>query len=207
MNTIYLIRHGEIVGRSKDHRFIGRMDLPLSDLGREQMRRLAGHPVLQGVDKVLTSPLLRCTESATILTAHLKCTATEVIPDLAEIDLGEWEGLTVDEVKNRFPGQYEARGGNLADFRPENGESFADLQSRCWPILERAAACACKDVAIVAHAGVNRVLLCKILDIPLGDLFRLQQEFGCCNIINRDGARYHVTYHNFLPEYSRSSPL
>ncbi len=198
MSTIYLIRHGEIAGRSKEHRFIGRLDLPLSDLGRKQIHRLAGHPCLQAVDKVLSSPLLRCTESAAILTAHLKCPAAEMSADLAEIDLGEWEGLTVAEVKNRFPGQYEARGNDLAGFRPDNGESFSDLLCRCWPVFEQAARCGSEHVAIVAHAGVNRVLLCKILGIPLGDLFCLKQDYGFCNIIHFDGEGCRVE-RNILP--------
>lgn len=199
MSTVYLIRHGEIAGRSKEHRFIGRLDLPLSELGREQMHRLAGHPCLQTVGKVLSSPLLRCRESAAILSSHLNCAAVEIIPDLAEIDLGDWEGMTVGEITNRFPGEYAARGKDLAGFRPGNGESFDGLLHRCWPVFERLTTCHDIDLAVVAHAGVNRVLLCRILAIPLGDLFRLPQDYGCCNIIYADDRKYRLGPINLLP--------
>ncbi len=199
MSTVYLIRHGEIVGRSKKHRFIGRLDVPLSDIGRDQIHRLAGHPCLQAVDKILTSPLLRCTESAAILTANLKCRDAEVIPELAEINLGAWEGLTVAEVSKRFPGEYSARGKDLPGYRPDNGESFSDLLCRCWPVFQQATHCGIKHIAIVAHAGVNRVLLCKILGMPLNNLFELKQDYGCCNSILCDRSGYRIEYLNFRP--------
>ncbi len=200
MSTLYLIRHGEITARSEQHRFIGQLDLPLSEHGRQQMRGFACHPTLQTVEKVLTSPLIRCRESAAILTAHLGCSAAEVVPDLAEINLGEWEGLTVAEVKDRFPGEYAARGNDLAGFRPVGGESFADVLRRSWPVFERAAGCGVDRVALVSHAGVNRVLLCRILGMPLNNLFRLQQDYACCNIIHCDGARYRLECLNLRPE-------
>ncbi len=73
MSTLYLIRHGDIAMPFGQHRFIGQLDLALSAQGREQMRMLACHPALQGIERMLTSPLLRCRESATILSAALGC--------------------------------------------------------------------------------------------------------------------------------------
>ncbi len=196
---MYLIRHGQIVGHSNKHRFIGQLDLSLSDIGREQVQRLAGHPCLQAVGKILTSPLVRCTESAAILRAHLQCRDTEVIPELAEINLGAWEGLTVAEVRKRFPDQYDARGKDLPGYRPENGESFSDLLCRCWPVFQQATDCAIEHIAVVAHAGVNRVLLCKILGMPLDRLFELKQDYGCCNSIHCDRSGYRLECLNFRP--------
>ena len=106
MSTLYLIRHGDIAMHSGQHRFVGQLDPALSAQGREQMRMLAGHPALQGIERMLTSPLLRCRESAAILSARLGCGAADVVSEFAEIALGEWEGLTPTEVKNRFPGEY-----------------------------------------------------------------------------------------------------
>ena len=182
MSEIYLVRHGEIT-QSSPRRFVGRTDLPLTDRGREQMAGMGRFLAARGVTRLMCSPLARCVESAAIVGAGL---AAEIAPDLREISLGAWEGLTVDEVRQRFPGRYEARGRNLAGFRPPGGESFADVQRRAWPVFELAVSNLSGPLVIVAHAGVNRVLLCRILGMPLKNLLRLDQEYGCVNILHAE---------------------
>lgn len=200
MSTLYLIRHGEIT-QSKPRRFVGQRDLPLTDRGREQASRLGDSLASQSIDKVVCSPLSRCVESARILCDRLGGTP-QILPDLREIALGAWEGLTFDEVRNHFPGCHEARGLNLAGFRPQAGESFVDLLSRAWPAFEAVVHGPDERVAIVAHAGVNRVLLCRILDIPLGNLLRLEQDYGCFNSIHHNKNGYLVENINTCPGYS-----
>lgn len=189
MNWVYLIRHGEIT-QSSPRRFVGQSDLLLTDRGREQMRQVAGYLVGRGVRRILCSPLSRCVESAGILGSALGL-RPEVVPDLREIGLGVWEGLTVDEVRERFPGAYEARGRDLSGFRPAGGESFADLQRRAWAAFEAISGFDSTQ-AIVAHGGVNRVLLCRALGMPLDNLFRLGQDYACVNTLRVDGGGFLV---------------
>lgn len=190
MSEIYLIRHGEIT-QSSPRRFVGQTDLPLTDRGREQIEKVAVFLLGRGVGRLLCSPLSRCVESAGIIGAALGI-ASEIVPDLREIALGAWEGLTVDEVRERFPGRYEARGRNLAGFRPPDGESFADVQRRAWPAFETATVEQGEPLAIVAHGGVNRVLLCRILGMPLENLFRLEQHYACVNILRQGDGEFRV---------------
>ena len=186
MQTIYLLRHGEIPG-SSPRRFVGQTELDLTACGREQMRRTAGRLKGAGVDRLVASPLGRCRESAGIVGAALGL-SPEIEPAFSEITLGDWEGLTIDDVRQRFPGSYEERGKDIANFRPPAGESFVDLSDRAWPVFLRILAGEAKSIVIVGHAGVNRVLLCRILGMPLPLLFRLRQDYACVNIIRwRDG--------------------
>jgi len=196
LSGIYLIRHGEIT-QSSPRRFVGQSDLLLTDRGREQMRQVAGYLVGRGVRRILCSPLSRCVESAGILGSALGL-RPEVVPDLSEIGLGAWEGLTVDEVRERFPGAYEARGRDLAGFRPAGGESFADLQRRAWTAFEAISGFDSTQ-AIVAHGGVNRVLLCRVLGMPLDNLFRLGQDYACVNTLRVDGGGFLVGAVNMPP--------
>jgi probable phosphoglycerate mutase len=186
LSEIYLIRHGEIT-QSSPRRFIGQSDLLLTDRGREQMRQVVEYLVGRGLSRLLCSPLSRCVESAGIVGKALGL-EPEVAADLREIGLGAWEGLTVEEVRERFPGDYEARGRDLARFRPGGGESFTDVERRAWPAFE-AVSKSNFPQAIVAHGGVNRVLLCRILGMPLENLFRLGQDYACLNVVRsgRDG--------------------
>jgi probable phosphoglycerate mutase len=191
MSTIYLIRHGEIT-QSEPRRFIGQQDHSLTERGRQQIARLAEYLDTRSIDRILASSLSRCVESADILCGLMKIDEAEIIPDLREIGLGAWEDLTVDQVRRNFPGDYEARGRDLAGFRPPGGESFADLLHRAWPVFKTVATEKDDRLAIVAHAGVNRVLLCHILGMELGNLFRLGQNYGCVNTVRHDKSGYLV---------------
>jgi len=194
MSEIYLIRHGEIT-QNCPRRFVGQTDLPLTPRGREQMARVAEFLTGRYVGRLLCSPLARCRESAEILGAALGLGA-EIVPDLREIGLGSWEGLTVDEVRDRYPGRYEARGRNMAGFRPPGGESFADVQRRAWPAFDSVSSVTEEPLAIVAHGGVNRVLLCRALGMPLDYLFRLDQNYACINILHAGFEEYRVSVMN-----------
>lgn len=195
--TVYLIRHGEITQFSP-RRFVGRTDLPLTDRGRAQMDAVAFFLADRGVARLLCSPLSRCVESATIIGQALGL-APQAVPDLREISLGAWEGLTVDEVRGRFPGSYEARGLDLAGFRPASGESFTDVQGRAWAAFKAILEEESTDVAIVAHGGVNRVLLCRILGMPLENLFRIGQDYACVNVLRPASEALCVVTMNFSP--------
>jgi probable phosphoglycerate mutase len=70
-----------------------------------------------------------------ILVGGISPASVQQVEPFKEINLGAWEGLTVDEVRFRFPGEYEQRGRDMEFFRPESGESFADLAVRSYPAL------------------------------------------------------------------------
>ena len=88
----------------------------------------------------------------------------------------------------------------IADFRPPGGESFLDLQQRVVPVFEKAVDNAGRNILIVAHAGVNRMILCHLLDIPPGNLFRLSQDWGAMNLIERQAPNgFRIQSINLLP--------
>lgn len=177
---LHLLRHGQ-TEPEEPWRFLGQREVPLSETGRAQARWW--RTILADVQfqAAVCSDLSRCCETAEILVQGRNL-ALQVLPGLREIDLGEWDGLSKAEVQRRFPGQFEARGADLAGFRPPGGESFADLQARAWaalkPLLEGPG-----PLLVVGHSGVNRVLICKTLGLPLEHLFRLGQDPGCRNIL------------------------
>src|ERR1700730_7568103 len=100
---LVLVRHGETVGNSSI-RYHGRTDVALSDLGRRQMRAarqwLAARDGARGLAPVFTSPLVRAAESARIIAGD--DTAAFVIEDFVEVDFGLFEGLTAEEIAERY---------------------------------------------------------------------------------------------------------
>lgn len=198
MSIIYLVRHGEIT-QTSPRRFVGQAELSLTSRGREQMAAVGHYLVEKGMTRLVCSSLSRCVESAVIVGAALGL-VPEILPGLREISLGAWEGLSVDEVKERYPGRYEARGRNLAGFRPPGGESFADVQRRAWTEFESIAALAANgsSVVVIAHGGVNRSILCRILGMPLENLFRLGQDYACINVVSTKEDAYCLETLNLL---------
>jgi len=189
MTTIYLLRHGMLTGDSRD-RFIGQTDLPLAPQGVAQAEAFALALRNRGIGAIHCSDLTRCRQTADILAKALDLDVS-VHDGLREVSLGEWEGLLRQEVAARWADEFVARGRDLDRYRPPGGESFSDCLARVWPVWKSAIADAGEAVAIVGHAGVNRLLLCRLLGMPVQNMFRLGQDYGCLNIaeIGRGGTR------------------
>jgi probable phosphoglycerate mutase len=132
--------------------------------------------------RICCSGLQRSVESARIIGRRIKAPLS-IIPGLAEIDLGSWDGLPISEVRRLFPGEYDQRGSDLAGYRPPGGESFSDLSARVVPAFEELVRNFEGNLLIVGHAGVNRVILCHLLGMPLANLFQLEQGYGCLNVL------------------------
>jgi alpha-ribazole phosphatase len=184
--TIYLLRHGKIALDGEQRRYIGQTDLPLDAEGVRQSERLQVLLERAGFTAVYCSDLVRSQATAKIIAGKTGA-RTEIYPGLREISLGEWEGLTFAEVAHSFPEQFEARGRDLAYYRTPGGESFADCGRRVMEAFRKIAAEGEDPVVIVGHAGVNRLILCHVLGMPLANLFRINQDFACINIIQHLG--------------------
>jgi probable phosphoglycerate mutase len=193
--TIYLLRHGDS-RQDEIRRFIGRTDHPLNETGRAQAEWW--HQELSHIpfSHICCSDRQRAVETARIIGHQQPLT---ILPALNEIDLGEWDGLPISEVRRRFTREYERRGADLVGYRPPGGESFADLSARVLPAFASAIAQADGNLLIVGHAGVNRVFLCHLLGMPLANLFRLEQEYGCLNILDFSNDAWTVRRMNIPP--------
>jgi alpha-ribazole phosphatase len=181
MTTIYLLRHGALAGDNRE-RFIGQTDLPLAPQGIEQAEAMAHALRGKGIAAIHCSDLTRSRQTAEIIGK-----AVGVEPsahsELREVSLGDWEGLLRREVAERWADEFAARGRDMDSYRPPGGESFADCLARAWPLWKTITHTDAAALAVVAHAGVNRLLLCRLLGMPVQNMFRLGQDYGCVNII------------------------
>jgi alpha-ribazole phosphatase len=180
---VYLVRHGQVADGHTD-RYHGNNDIGLSDKGVRQFEDLAAQ--LAGVDLVgiYASDLGRALTGAEIISRG-RNQAPQTIPEFREIHFGVWEGLSFTEIAARYPAELEARFQDLTSFRIPGGESLLDVSSRVLPRLNDLIAQHSEQAfIIVAHAGVNRVILSQALGLPLDHLFRLDQNYGCLNIID-----------------------
>jgi probable phosphoglycerate mutase len=178
---VCLLRHGDCRSDSVK-RFLGQADPPLNDRGRAQAE--AWQPQFSALrfEKIYASDLCRCAETAAILARGQSC-QVQHLAELREIDLGSWEGLAMTEVRRRYPADFEKRGENLLSYRTPGGENFLDLAARVIPLFDELVCEGQGQLLIVAHSGVNRVLLSHILGLPLSNLFRLRQDYAGLNLI------------------------
>lgn len=183
MTTIYLLRHGAL-SKTWRERFVGQIDPPLGPEGVRQAEALARTLSRKRVDAIFCSDLVRSQQTASIIAtaANMPFTARR---DLREIALGEWEGLLRVEVAEHDPDQFAARGRNIEHHRIPGGESFADCRERvlaAWAAIIRPE---WEHMVVVGHAGINRLLLCHFMGIPVARVFTLRQDYGCVNVIEQ----------------------
>jgi alpha-ribazole phosphatase len=180
---VYLLRHGAVQSVEDGKRYIGWQDPALSDVGLRQAHRWADYFADLALEEIFCSDLTRCLETARII--GTRCSVEpRARPELREVCLGSWEGQRFDTVKTNFPRDFQQRGDHIADHRPPEGESFRDLLHRAWPVFSAAAGRVGVRLLIVTHAGVIRVLLCRLLGMPLENLFSIGQACGALNIID-----------------------
>lgn len=180
---IHLIRHGQVAGFEQP-RYNGQADVALTDYGVEQYYRLKERLADTKISACYSSDLTRCTTGAAII-----CQAFGIEPvvrrELRELNIGAWEGLTWEEIRLSYPEGWQARLDDLVNYRVPQGESLRDVEARVMPVInEVVARHRGQDVLVVAHGGVNRVVLLNVIGAPLTGLFNIEQSFGCYNIID-----------------------
>lgn len=205
---VYLVRHGSVVG-AETRRFIGHLDVPLSPRGEGEMERLAARLASVPFAAVYASDLGRSRRSAEII-ARPHGLTPGIVPDLREMAMGRWEGLTADEIHAREPDALRDWMARVGEFPFPEGESVPALLARVWPAFERIARAHAGDrVAVVAHGGTNRAILCRALSLPLDRLLAFGQDYAALSLLEWRGDHWvlHVLNQTDPEPLVRISPL
>ena len=165
-----------------EKRYIGQIDLPLSEEGVRQAALLRARLDSEDISSIYCSDLTRTRQTSEIIAAGRDIEIIER-PGLREINLGEWEGRTFAEIEQSFPEAFRARGEDIKNYRIAGGESFAECNTRVIAAFGDIISSSSGHIVICGHAGVNRLILCHVLGIPIRYLFGIKQDYGCINII------------------------
>jgi alpha-ribazole phosphatase len=180
---LYLVRHGQVADGHTD-RYHGMNDIGLSPQGMHQFEALAAQLREVPLTGIYCSNLTRTITGAEIISRG-RAVKPEIIPEFREIHFGVWEGLSFTEIAERYPAELQARFRDLPHFCIPGGESLLHVRDRALPKLQELIQQHAEQAFIVvAHAGVNRVILSEALGLPLEHLFRLDQNYGCLNVID-----------------------
>ena len=151
MKKVYLIRHGLPDFPDGKGMCIGTTDIPMGEAGLAQAAQMAEK--LPAVTAVFSSPLTRAVQTAETIGMPVT-----VLDGLREMYAGEWDGLTFDEIRQRYPELYAARGSNITLPPPEAEDPQKGL-SRFNEALRHCAATASGDLAVVCHGGIIALFL------------------------------------------------
>lgn len=200
---IYLVRHGATVLTAED-RFAGATDVELSDIGREQARRLALRLKTENLSAVYASPLGRTLETANIL-AEPYGIPVQTREGLREISHGRWEQMTRIEVEQKFPEEAAEWDKDPYTFAPAGGESGLAVTARALPVLiEIVRAHPGERILVVSHKATIRLLLSSLLGFdPRRYRDNLDQNPAALNIVDfRDPAHARLMLFNDTSHYA-----
>jgi probable phosphoglycerate mutase len=183
---VLLARHGETPWNAEG-RYQGQRDIPLSPLGEAQARALGERLRKVDVVRAVASPLSRAARTAELALGADRAAMLRTDPDLQEIAHGDWEGLLAGEIAQGHPELLRAwrESPDTVLMPGEGGESLQHVLDRAWPALERACAGLGPQqlLLVVAHDAVNRVLLSRILGLPLSRLWTFRQAPTTLNLL------------------------
>ena len=200
---LLLVRHGATTLSAED-RFAGSTDVALSDEGRHQAARLGQRLADNAIAAVYCSPMSRTVETAALIAEPHKL-APVTRPGLREIDHGHWEGLTRQEVEQRFRDEYARWEEDPYTVAPAGGECGVDVMARALPVVRSIIEShKGQSVLVVSHKATIRLVISSLLGFDArGYRDRLDQAPACLNVLDfKDPVRARLMLFNDISHYA-----
>ena len=176
--------------------YYGQTDYPLAKEGVESAAAFASELKDIKIDHVFSSNLTRAYHTAKIITGDT--IDIEKIDELSEINLGEWEGRSFDEVRATWNDLYEKRGSSFSLVAPPGGESFVDLQKRAVSAFDKILTrCQSGNILVVAHGGVIWTLMSHYFDFKLDNIFFYPMDYCGLHVLTRSNGIMRLTRYNW----------
>lgn len=195
MTKLIFLRHGETLW-NKENRFQGHTDIALNANGRKQARQAAKRLACVHLDAVYSSDLSRAHETAEIAAEPHKL---PVVMDsgLRERNGGVWQGLTTNEIHEKYPDLSQRWKQGDPDCAPEGGETINELCDRAFGcVLSIAEKYPDQTVLIVSHGGPLKAIFCEMLGMPRSHFGRLRLDNVGISIIQISEERRVLTLFN-----------
>jgi alpha-ribazole phosphatase len=185
MVEIILARHGETEWNASEV-FRGRADVALNENGLKQAELLGEYLGQERIDLIYSSPLQRAVKTAEAI-ARPQSIDVNIAPNLIDIDCGKWQGLSLREVKEKYPEIYQDWLDTPEQVRIPGGESLEDVRSRVVPFVEDVVMrCGKGRVVLVSHRAVNKVLICTLLRLDNSFFWNFKLDTGGITRFNYD---------------------
>jgi broad specificity phosphatase PhoE len=195
MVTIILARHGETdwnVGVV----FRGRADVPLNDTGLRQAELLGEYLSGEKIDVVYSSPLQRAVRTAEAIAARQRLDIN-IVANLNDIDCGQWQGLSLREVEEKYPELYQDWLDTPEQVRLPGGETLEEVRSRVVPFIEDAVMrCGEGAIVLVSHRVVHKVIIGALLGLGNASFWNFRLDTGGITRFEFDDGKVVLVSHN-----------
>jgi len=194
VTEIILARHGETQWNVEEV-FRGRIDIELNENGIKQAELLAEYLSNLKIDDIYSSPLKRALKTGEVIASHHEL-EVKIAPGLIDFDYGKWQGLSHQEVKDKYTELYAEWISQPDQVRIPGGESLNDVRERAIYVVSDAVAKYEGTVVLVSHRVVNKVLICALLGLDNSHFWNIRQDTGGITTFTYGNERFILTEHN-----------
>jgi broad specificity phosphatase PhoE len=195
MLEIILARHGETDWNVAEV-FRGRIDVELNETGVKQAGLLGKYLSEVKVDAVYSSPLKRALKTAEVVAGY-QAIEVNIVRGLIDFDYGEWQGLSHQEVKDRYEELYVEWLSRPEQVRMPDGESLEGVRKRTMTVIGDVVENHYEGrVVLVSHRVVNKILICALLGLSNSHFWNVRLDTCGISSFNYEGGRFILTKHN-----------
>ncbi len=192
---IILARHGDTDWNTGEI-FRGLADVGLSEAGKKQAELLGEYLSGEKIDFIYSGPLRRAVQTAEAIAGHHKLDV-HVVQNLIDINYGEWQGVSLADVRKLYPDTYQDWLDTPEQVRIPGGESLEDVRSRALPFLEDAVMrCEEGKLVMVSHRVVNKVIICALLGLDNSCFWNVKLDTCAISRFEVNAGRFILTCHN-----------
>ena len=194
MTKLVLARHGETAW-NVERIFRGRSEVELDDVGMRQAELLGEYLSNLKLDAIYSSPVRRALDTANIVARYQKIDV-RVAQGLSDMHFGEWQSLSEQEVRRRYPALLDEWHSTPERIRMPGGESLEDVRNRSMQVVSGVVSRYDGSVLLVSHRVVIKVLVCSLLGLDNSHFWNIGQDVGGVTIFSYVNGRFVLTRHN-----------
>jgi len=194
MTKIILVRHGETEWNVGEV-FRGRIDVELNETGIREAELLAKYLSDSRITAIYSSPLKRALRTAEIIASHHDV-KVEIAPELIDCDFGEWQGLSLQTVADRYKQLYAKWVKNPHLVKMPAGESLDDVRRRAVRLVDSLLAKYEGTIVLVSHRVVNKVLICALLALDGSHFWNIKVDTAGITIFTYEDGKFVLIKHN-----------
>ena len=194
MTEIIIARHGETEWNVSEI-FRGRIDVNLNETGIKQAELLGQYLSKKAIEAIYSSPLQRALKTAEIIAKHLGL-KVKVEPGLIDFNFGRWQGLSHQEVKEKYKELYAEWTTHPERVIMPDGESLEDVRKRVIKVTNKVIKKHKGTVVLVGHRVVNKIIICTLLGLDNSHFWKIKQDTGGITIFIYQNGQFILTRHN-----------
>jgi broad specificity phosphatase PhoE len=186
---LFLVRHGQTKWRKIG--FLSYTDLELIKKGISQAKKIALKLKSEKIDRIYSSPLKRCRQTAEIVGKELGLKVF-LAPELKEVNFGIFEGLSLEEAKKKYPELFLARQRDKWNFRIPRGESYKDAAKRVLKFLKKLSDKKIQNVILITHVTIIKILLRLFSNLSMEEIDQIRFSPTSLTILERKNKKFRV---------------